>query len=201
MKKEFSFYEFVGILVPGVIFLYSLHLIIEVAVQKQIIDFDKIGESIIFIIICYGLGHILQAAGNIFELIIWFIYGGVPTQWLSNKNRFGNNLFDEKFNKTVVNKITVTFGENIKDYGKLCYNLLFDKEKTKRIDIFNSNYSLFRGLTVTFLLLIPICIYYFNFKIALIPIILFFISTIRMIRFAKYYATEIFRTFYNQKNV
>jgi hypothetical protein len=102
MKKEFSFYEFVGIIVPSVIFLYSLKIVIDFTCQKQIINFDKIGETTIFIIACYGLGHILQTIGNIFECIVWFAYDGMPTQWLNKKNRFKNTLFDDTLNKKIL---------------------------------------------------------------------------------------------------
>ena len=90
MKKEFSFYEFVGILVPGVTLLFFSEVIIESIYQKTIIDFSKGGESVVFLVIAYGIGHILQAVGNVFENIMWMVFGSMPTQWLTKKNRFGN---------------------------------------------------------------------------------------------------------------
>ena len=197
MKKEFSFYEFVGIIVPSVIFLYTAQLVIEFAYQKQIVDFGKIGETTIFIIVCYGFGHILQSLGSIFENGLWFIYGGMPTKWLSKKNTFGNTLFDNVLNQKILDKAKLKFGDGISDYGRLSYNLIFLKEKTARIDIFNGNYSLFRGLSVSFLLITIMCGYFFSWQITALVTIPFFLSISRMIRFAKYYATETFRTFYN----
>lgn len=197
MKKEFSFYEFVGIIVPSVIFLYTAQLIIEFTYQKQIVDFGKIGETTIFIIVCYGFGHILQSFGNIFENGLWFIYGGMPTKWLCKKNRFGSTLFDNSLNQKILDKAKLKFGDGITDYGSLSYNLIFLKEKTARIDIFNGNYSLFRGLSVSFLLISIMCGYFFSWQITAFVTIPFLLSVARMIRFAKYYATETFRTFYN----
>lgn len=197
MKKEFSFYEFVGIIVPSAIFLYSAQLIIEFAYQKQIVDFGKIGETAIFIIVCYGVGHILQSLGNVFESIVWFIYGGMPTKWLTTKNRLGNYLFDNSLNDKIRDKVKLQFGDGITDYGHLTYNFVFLKDKTARIDIFNGNYSLLRGLSVSFLLITILCGFYFNWQTTAFSTIPFFLSIMRMIRFAKYYATETFRTFYN----
>jgi hypothetical protein len=197
MKKEFSFYEFVGIIVPSVIFLYSSQLIIEFSYQRQIVDFSKIGETTIFIVVCYGFGHILQSIGNVFENGLWYIYGGMPTEWLCKKNRFGNTLFDNPLNQKILDKAKLKFGDGINDYGRLSYNLIYLKDRTARIDIFNGNYSLFRGLSVSFLLIIFMCCYFFNWQITLIATIPFLLSIMRMIRFAKYYATETFRTFYN----
>jgi hypothetical protein len=197
MKKEFSFYEFVGVIVPSTIFLYFSQFIIEFVYQKQIFDFSKIGETTIFVIVCYGIGHILQALGNLFETGLWFIYGGMPTKWLTKKNRFGKTLFDNPLNQRINEKVKQKFGDGITDYGRLTYNFIFQKEKMTRVDIFNGNYSLFRGLAISFLLITVICGYYFNCKIAALAAIPFILSVMRMIRFAKYYATETFRTFYN----
>lgn len=197
MKKEFSFYEFVGILVPSTILLFSLNLIISVTHNINIVDFGKIGETGIFIIVCYGFGHILQAIGNIFESIVWFIYGGMPTNWLNKKNRFNSFLFEVDFNQRILNKIKLKFGDDINDYGRITYNFLFIKEKTRRIDLFNGNYSLFRGLAVSFLIITTIFLFYFPFIYSLYPFIIFLLSTLRMIRFANYYAKEVFRTFFN----
>ena len=127
MKKEFSFYEFVGIIVPSTILLFALNFMLNIVYNKTIIDFGKIGESLIFFIICYGLGHLLQGLGNYYEEIIWFIYGGQPTKWLKKKNRFGDNLFDKQFNAEVLEMIETKYGKAIIHYATLTYNYLFKK--------------------------------------------------------------------------
>ena len=198
MKKEFSFYEFVGIIVPGVTFLFFSELVIEQIYHKVIIDFSKVGESIVFVIISYGIGHILQSVGNLFELVMWKAFGSMPTQWLNQKNRFGKNLFDAEMAEKIKTKAFEQFGGNSKrDYGRDAYSWLSQIEKTteKRIDVFNANYSLFRGLTITFYILAIIVWIYVGWKEALFPIILGFLSNLRMYRFAKLYASEIFRTY------
>ena len=129
MKKEFSFYEFVGILVPSTILLFTVNLIISATYDIKIIDFGKIGETTIFIIVSYGLGHILQAIGNIFESVVWFIYGGMPTKWLNKKNRFNSFLFEDNFNQRILDKTKSKFGDDINDYGRITYNFLFLKKK------------------------------------------------------------------------
>ncbi len=197
MKKEFSFYEFVAILVPSAILLYAVQLILEHAYRKQIVDFEKLGETIIFIIICYGVGHIIQSLGNFFENLVWFVYGGMPTKWLTHKNKFNKYLFEQSLNQRIVEQVKKKFGDDIEDYGRLTYNLLFQKDKTKRIDIFNGNYSLFRGLAVSFLIITGLCLYYLTWQLSLVALVPSLLATVRMIRFAKYYATETFRTFYN----
>ena len=200
MKKEFSFYEFVGILVPGVTLLFFTEVLIEIVYAKTIIDFSNIGESVVFLIIAYGIGHILQSVGNVFENLMWKLFGGMPTQWLTKKSRFGITLFDVEQTEKIKAKIFQRFGENPgKDYGRDVYNLLSIKEKIteKRIDIFSANYSQFRGLTVSFYLLAIFVFIFLNWKLMLVPLTLGVLSNLRMFRFAKLYATEIFRTYLN----
>jgi hypothetical protein len=200
MKKEFSFYEFVGILVPGVTLLFFTEMIIEVVYSKIILDFTKIGESVIFLIIAYGIGHILQAVGNIFEYFFWKVFGGMPTQWLTRKNIFAIQLFDEVQTEKVKHKAFTQFGEKAgKDYGMDIYNWLSLKDKIteKRIDLFNANYSLFRGLVVTFYILAFVVLSYLGWKLMLIPLVLGIMSNYRMFRFAKLYAKEVFRSYLN----
>ncbi len=197
MKKEFSFYEFVGILVPSVIFLFATNLIISNVYQKQVFDFSKIGESFVFIIIAYGFGHLLQALGNFFESLFWGVFKGMPTKWLTNKNLFGKNLFDSTLNSKIEAKVKLKFGEGIEDYGRITNNILIQKNLNARIEIFNGNYSLFRGLAVSFLLISIMCSIYFDYTIVSPFIIFFLLAVWRMHRFALYYAKEVFMTFYN----
>lgn len=198
MKKEFSFYEFVGIIVPSVTLLFFCELLFELSSGKSIVDFSKIGDTLIFVIIAYGIGHLLQSIGNMYEWIIWKIYGGMPSAWLTNESRFKQTLFDTEQNKKIKQMLFLRFGETEnKDYGRDTYNYLVIKNITGRTDIFNGNYSLFRGLAVAFLILGCIALNLFGWKYSLIPIALYILATMRMIRFAKLYAKEIYRTFLN----
>jgi ABC-type multidrug transport system fused ATPase/permease subunit len=203
MKKEFSFYEFVGILVPSVTLLYFSIQIVDLVYAKKLMDFSKIGESLIFFIIAYGIGHILHSLGNIFESIFWKVFRGMPTQWLTTGSRFKIELFDRAQTEAIRDKVFQQFGRNLtKDYGRDVYNWLSLKEKLteKRIDIFTGNYSMFRGLAVAFYILTCVTLYLLGWKLALIPFILAVLANLRMFRFAKLYAQEVFRSFQNYNN-
>lgn len=196
MKKEFSFYEFAGILTPSVILLYFFNLILFQTYGTVLFEFSEIGESIVFLIIAYGLGQVLHSIGNIFESVIWWFFNGKPTQWLTKKPRFKQNLFDEHDTNEILSKLYKEFGEaEGKDYGRLAFTKIFTAEKTGRIDVFNGNYSLFRALSVCFLLLSLAMIWMCYDWWTLLPILFFLMSVSRMIRFAKYYAREVFRTY------
>jgi len=106
-------------------------------------------------------------------------------------------LFEEQLNIKIVDKVKQKYGEGFKDYGGLSYNTLFQNGKTTRIDVFNGNYSLFRGLSISLMLLMILCFYLFGWKIGLISAVPLVLSIMRMVRFAKHYATETFKTIYN----
>lgn len=196
MKKELSLYEFAGVLIPSVILLFFTELLIEHAYFFKIIDFSTLGESIIFLAVAYGLGHVLHGIGNLLESLLWKIFGGMPTGWLTGEPRFKQTLFDEHDTKKIIEKIYKNFGESEgKDYGQLVYADLFAKNQTGKIDIFNANYSMFRGLTVSFTILGTLTLGLFDWRYALIPFVLMVLSLYRMFLFAKLYAKEVYRTY------
>lgn len=196
MKKELSLYEFAGVLIPSVILLFFTELLIKHAYHLTIIDFSKLGESIIFLAVAYGFGHVLHGIGNLLELLLWKIFGGMPTNWLTGKPRFKQKLLDEHDTKKIIEKVYKNFGKSeSKDYGQLVYTYLFTKNLTGKIDIFNANYSMFRGLTVSFAILGMLTVGLFNLQYALIPFVLGVLSFYRMFLFAKLYAKEVYRTY------
>lgn len=197
MKRDFSFYEFVGILIPGTVILYSLYLLLKLKGINVAVDISNFGESIIFLVLAYGIGHLMHAFGNFFEALIWTIFNGWPTNWITKKPRFSQYLFkDPNDEEKVREKLKHIFGESEnKDYGRLAYSYLFNKKLTERVDIFSGNYSLFRGLSISFLILSILLCLYFNLASALISFVFFILSLYRMIRFGKYYAKEIYHVF------
>ena len=200
MKRELSFYEFVALIIPSVILLFSINFILTLEGNKPFFDFSNIGESVIFLCFSYALGHIIQGIGNFLESFIWFCFGGMPTKWLLKVNRFNKNILDQLVTEKIKAKLCTEFGDtNDKmDYGTLIYNKLYCKQLTGRIDIFNGNYSLFRGLSVTFIILTSFMIFKYNYQLALICGFCLFISIRRMIRFAQTYAKEIYKTYLTQ---
>lgn len=196
MKKEFSYYEFVGLIVPGVTLMYTLGFVLETKSGITILDFKDFGRSIVLVIVSYGLGHMIHAIGNFFEPAFWFFFNGMPTNWLTKKPYFFQKLLDESDSKAVLKKIYKKFPKvNGKDYGRNVYSILFQKDKTVRIDAFNGNYSMFRALTITFGLIAIVACIYLGWAVCLIFVLLSTLSLLRMFRFAKLYAREIFRSY------
>lgn len=193
MTKDFSFYEFVGLLVPSVIFLFVLNQSSSYLYDKDFIEFASLGDSIVFLILSYGLGHIIQAIGRFYEIPFWKLFKGRPTSWLISQ-RSNSRLFNQDKKERIIQKLEADFGK-WEDYDHIVYTVLTHRKLTKRIDIYVGNYTFFKGLTVVFLIITFLTVYYFDWKLSLCAFSIFIISNIRMFRFAKLYAKEIYVTY------
>jgi hypothetical protein len=67
MKKDFSFYEFTGVIVPGSTLLLGMAVISDPL--RQFIASDKFGAGQLglFVVASYIIGHLVQGIGNLLE--------------------------------------------------------------------------------------------------------------------------------------
>ncbi len=80
--KKFDFYEFTGILVPGVILLYALSLRFPEVTPFMSSQQLSVGDLGLFIVLSYVSGHLVQSVGNFVEWVFWKPFGGMPTNWV-----------------------------------------------------------------------------------------------------------------------
>lgn len=197
--RNFDFYEFTGIVAPGVILIASSLLAIMDPVDLLEI---KLGASFIFIVVAYVSGHILQSLGNWFEFVWWKVFGGMPTDWVQKKaepilsNDQRQKLFSAiERNEGIENSRLSQMGH--RDWFLLVRSLYVVIQacgQVERIERFNGNYGMLRGVSVS-------C-FISGLIIFMAPdgkeiygaalIIAGILSSIRMHRFAKYYARELF---------
>lgn len=194
--KPLSFYEQVGVVIPGALFLFGLILIIPEIKEVFVANSISVGGLGVFIIISYAAGQLIAAFGNIFESIYWFLRGGMPSSWIIGEN-------PKLMSSTQISQIEALASKQFSIYFRLktvsekdwrtifwqifCFN---QKEgKTERIDTFNGLYGLNRGLCAATIILAILLIYY---KIEMIYVALLLSASvlflIRMDRFAKHYA-------------
>jgi len=208
--KQFEYYEFIAVLIPGVILLYGLSLVFREATffLGQDISLGKFG---LFFIISFAAGHLLQAFGNIFESVYWRFNSGMPTDWVRSGK---GNLVEETMRKQLRNRIQehfklkdFTFDEvSCAEWNSIVRQIYIEVEKqgqNRRVDIFNSYYGLFRGMSVSFLVL-SICILLKSVHLwpwAIFCLALLVISMFRMHRFSGYYAKELFLHFIQLESV
>lgn len=206
MKRDFDFYEYAGVLVPGMIVVLGVGLMIpEFKILLLSKDFG-VGHLGLCIILAYAAGQLIQAFGNLIENIWWRIFGGMPSDWIRTGKR---KLISEAQAQAVEHKITTTLAlkiEKIRDLNekewysitRQIYAAIPEGPGRKRIDTFNGNYGLNRGIAASLGLLIALCVGYYGFSMLQLELWLavgFAVGVYRMHRFGRTYARELFVQF------
>jgi hypothetical protein len=205
MKKDFDFYEFAGIIVPGVVVIMGFVITISWGNQGQLKKFAELsaGSLGLGIILAYAAGHLVQSVGNLIENIWWWIEGGRPTDWVRSgkhkivsaqqhallQDRVRQIIDDNSFN------LDSSVGKNQwHAITRQLYAAVEAANKAKRVDVFNGNYGLCRGIATSLLTILCFLsiIDWGEWKVMLILAALFFIAIYRMRRFGIHYGRELF---------
>lgn len=184
MKEKFTYYDFLANIIPGFFLVWALN-----SISDKFIFGNVVTESLMFIILAYVLGLIIQyfSKYSIESLV----------KWLSWKGTFFSNIFlikdakkcTELARKRYLDIVKSRFGFNNKDLKILDTKNIFDKKNkiklkkaedisysiyravdgytydrgiAKKAHAQNNYYSLFRGLSLSFLfigLLFSVLIY------------------------------------------
>lgn len=157
--KELSFYEQVGIVLPGAILLLGLTLLFPELKSFLGNDGVSVGGLGLFLIIAYALGHLVAAAGNLLERCVWFPASGMPSDWLTKKD---TRLLSRDEIKRIEAKLCARLGnpveistlnsEEWRPYFRHIYRAAISAEPEGRILTFNGNYGLNRGMAAAVLL-------------------------------------------------
>ena len=200
--KQFSFYEQVGIVIPGTLFLFGLMFCIPALHDTLAKDGISVGGLGIFVLISYAAGHLLAALGNSIEALHWRVRGGMPSNWIIGPAPRLLSLGQiAKVETLTVSRLGLppldfeTLTE--KEWFPIFRQIYSDVErygKPDRADTFNGNYGLNRGLCAAAL---GLAISTFTLAPAqwLVGICLVGVSLVylyRMHRFGVHYAREIY---------
>jgi hypothetical protein len=157
--KELSFYEQVGIVLPGSIFLAGLSLLFPQLKAQFGSDGVSVGGLGLFLIVAYAIGQLIAAGGNLLEKLIWLPAGGMPSDWVV-KNR--TTLLSTNEIQRIEKKLNKQLGEAVeiaalsradwKPYFRHIYRAVMTVEPSGRILTFNGSYGLNRGLATATLL-------------------------------------------------
>lgn len=216
MNREFSFYEFVAVLVPG----FLLFLVIAVPFRLPIISLTdvSVGAATLLLILSYAAGQTLQAVGNILETVWWKLRGGRPTSWILSDHKALRlmSLSQIVRVRTSVAQLVPYFPglreEDIKDrdwFGIVAeiYASLSDHGLSKRVDIFNGNYGLFRGLSGALLIGIVVALLEWlvggksDWRLICVLAVFLVMALYRMDRFGKHYARELYAQVAQQHSI
>ena len=206
--KTFDYYEFTGVLTPGVVALYIFSRISPASAPfiHDAKDFT-LGQLGLFVILAYVAGHLVQALGNLVEKMFWKPFGGMPTNWLLQKRQ---KLLSDAQVAALPDKVEeltgVTLSKAISDLAdrdwfpitRQMYAAVAAAGRAQRVDTFNGNYGLFRGVGTACLLCAG-----FNMVIhgpagwplSVGLLIAAILALARMFRFGRHYARELFVQF------
>src|SRR5262245_16296946 len=155
-----TFYEQVGIVIPGSVFLVGLLFYFPALHSLMAKDGVTLGQFGIFLLLSYAAGHLLAAIGNALETAFWKVSGGMPTDWVTHAN--GTSLLSPpqidalaakartRLDSTI-QKIPGTSREVWFPISRQMYADVAKNGKPDRIDTFNGNYGLNRGLAAAML--------------------------------------------------
>jgi hypothetical protein len=206
--KQFTYYEFTSILVPGGIFTAGILALFpgtSVALSSSGISFGEFG---LLILVAYGLGHLIQAVGNGVEWAWWTLWGGgMPSDWIRSGKHI---LLGEPQRNAVFLKVQESLGIALpdpvsemskRDWHAVVRQIYAEVQECKaaeRLDAFTGNYGINRGLAATFVALTAISFLaevgdewrlYVGYGIFTA------LALVRMHRFGVHYARELFVQF------
>jgi hypothetical protein len=203
--NKLSFYEQVGIVTPGAVFLFGMMFYIPGLREVFAKDGVSVGGLGIFIIISYAIGHLLAALGNLIENLYWRIRRGMPSDWIVGPEP---RLLSSAQIAKVEALIAERFGLILPPFAELTpktwypifrqiYSDVEKHGKPGRGDTFNGIYGLNRGLcasslalAVTILIKAPA---QWAMSLGLLGVSAVFLY--RMQRFGVHYAREIYNQF------
>lgn len=206
--KSFDQYEFTGVLVPGVITIFSLSRLFPSKFGFVADNNISIGDLGLFVILAFTAGHLIQVIGNALELVFWTMNGGMPTDWVRDSQRSYLStdqmpVLEERISTLFPRSTAKTISERTPSdwFGltRQIYAMVQAAGRSQRIDVFNGNYGMFRGIAAAFLVCLvgALCSANVSLELEIFFTILFCVSLYGMRRFGIHYAQELFIQFVN----
>jgi hypothetical protein len=200
---KMSFYEQIGIVIPGSVLMFGLVLYYPELKLLTTKDSMSVGELGLFVLISYAAGHLIAAVANALEGIFWNILGGMPSDWVTrDPPALLSSQQIENLRVKVSSRLNVTIdkmaGLDRKVWfpiSRQAYADVAKNGKPDRIDTFNGNYGLNRGLSSACLALAVVALAHTDWLIGAGLISAAGIYSYRAYRFGVHYARELFLQF------
>ena len=205
--KKMDFYEFAGVLAPGVIAIYGLSRIypdLGLLVTGADISFGELG---LLLVLAYVAGHLVQSLGNLLEIIWWKCAGGWPCDWIRIGR--GDILAGAQFvvlparirqllQLDCPDDLTTISEKDWRAISKQAYTVVRKAGRSERIDIFNGNYGMFRGIAASLIVILAaylVDLERYNWRLIGAFGVMLGLSLLRMHRFGVHYSRELFLQF------
>jgi hypothetical protein len=203
--KSLNIFEIFGILVPGTIFTLGLVVLYPELLPVFNRDGFSFGDFGVIILVSYTIGNLVAGLGIILEKVYWKMFGGTPTDRVRTAK-----IFPETVRTSLKRRLKETgMIESSEDIGRLTllewkelvreiYTYVSTRKLTRRVDIFNAQYSMNRGIAAGLMALVAIQLYKSQFSNWGIDLVLFgcvALAAYRMHFYRIEYAGELFRQF------
>lgn len=145
--RNFDFYEFVGIIVPGSALLISIGFLFKVDSVSFLLVPNSFGGLGAHVLIAYITGHLLQAIGNYIEYLYWKAWKGMPTDW--PVSRAEACKFPGATEALLKLCQTESITKDLQVWRGLvaqARSAIYSKGHATRLQYFNGTYGMFRGI-------------------------------------------------------
>ena len=203
--NKLTFYEQVGIVIPGAMFLFGLMFFVPALHDLFAKDGVSLGGLGIFVIVSYAVGQLIAALGNFLESAYWRMKGGMPSNWVAGANpRLLSAGQIAKIESLAASRLGVTSSPlsqlTASAWFPVFRQIYSDVErhgKPGRGDTFNGLYGLNRGLSAAALALAAAVLVLapdqWIVSVGLLGVSIVYLY--RMQRFGIHYAREIYNQF------
>ena len=162
MTSRFSFYDFLGYIIPGAILLLAVIYWAESVLGFDLVTVGSIsgvGQTTLFLIVAYLVGHVMQALGQQLEVREIGRWGGYfSVQFLRPDSTF----YTDDFRRKLLDAADDTFhlapledppddqarDKRLQEIFGLCYAYVTQRGIAQYAEIHNATYGFFRGTLV-----------------------------------------------------
>lgn len=157
--KSFDLYEFNAVLTPGVIVLYATAQIFPAAAPFVTAKDFTVGDLGLFVVLAFVAGHLMQALGYALEKPFWKCFGGMPTGWLvAEKQTLLAPAQFEQLPARLLEALRLKLDGSLakltpqqwQPITRQVHAAVQAAGRSQRVDTFNANYGLFRGIAAAF---------------------------------------------------
>ena len=193
--EKLNIYEYVAVIVPGVVFLFGLGATLpESYVFHRVVMPHDMGTAAVHLFLAFALGHMLQVIGQHLHAAYWSDFGGFPTDWPFTRQ---HKELSPELLQVVLEASGQSEAEDLHQWRRAVgavRSLVTTEGFASRLETFHANYGMFRGTVVAGVLLLFVMPWCTLDLWVVCPIILFgvIISLLGMHRFGVHYARELF---------
>lgn len=203
MKERYNSYDYIGVIAPGTVVVFVLTVHYPALRTLLVNDGITVGGLGLFVLLAFITGHLLQAVGNIYEALLWKPFGGIPSNWIvSDKQSLVSKDQKEKIRSFLMNRYGDFDWQTVssKDWYSISrelYKIIEAKGDIQRIEVFNRNYGLMRGVASAFAVASFLIAFILDSPVEYIlySVLGLALATARMYRFGVHYAREVYVSF------